>query len=203
MIADPDQYLLDGQRIAALYVHADGVYSGRPDVEVWPEGRDARLYAGPWSVVAHPPCQRWSPLAWMHVARSGRAVGDDGGCFASALAAVERWGGVLEHPARSEAWPRFRLPKPATGGGWSRSIMRPGWACQAEQGWYGHECPKPTWLYYVGDTAPPDLPWGASGATGRIELLPSSGPRRSATPPAFADLLVTMAKASRSVRCGS
>lgn len=45
--------------IAALYVAEGGVYSGLSDVEIWPESRDARLYAGPWPVVAHPPCQRW------------------------------------------------------------------------------------------------------------------------------------------------
>jgi hypothetical protein len=27
--------------IAAIYVMPDGVYSGRPDVEVWDEARDA------------------------------------------------------------------------------------------------------------------------------------------------------------------
>jgi hypothetical protein len=45
--------------IAALFVAPDGVYAGLPGVEVWDEARDARRYAGPWPVVAHPPCQRW------------------------------------------------------------------------------------------------------------------------------------------------
>ena len=30
------------QMIAALYVIPDGVYSGRADVDPWPESRDAR-----------------------------------------------------------------------------------------------------------------------------------------------------------------
>lgn len=38
--------------IAALYVQRDGVYYGLPDVDPWDEERDARLYAGPWPVVA-------------------------------------------------------------------------------------------------------------------------------------------------------
>ena len=46
-------------KIAALYVETDGAYYGLPDVEPWDEARDARQYAGPWPVVAHPPCQRW------------------------------------------------------------------------------------------------------------------------------------------------
>jgi hypothetical protein len=43
--------------IAALYVQTGGCYFNLPDVEPWDEARDARKYAGPWPVVAHPPCQ--------------------------------------------------------------------------------------------------------------------------------------------------
>lgn len=42
--------------IAALYVEDGGEYFGLEDVDPWPIGRDARNYAGPWPVVAHPPC---------------------------------------------------------------------------------------------------------------------------------------------------
>ena len=48
--------------IAALYVETDGCYFGIDGVDPWDEARDARLYAGPWPVVAHPPCQRWGKL---------------------------------------------------------------------------------------------------------------------------------------------
>lgn len=46
--------------IAAIYVMPRGPYYGLPDVIPYglPE-RDARKYAGPWPVVAHPPCGRW------------------------------------------------------------------------------------------------------------------------------------------------
>lgn len=46
--------------VAALYVQLGGVYYGLPGVEPWglPE-RDAREYAGPYLVIAHPPCARW------------------------------------------------------------------------------------------------------------------------------------------------
>lgn len=45
--------------IAALYVQTGGCYFGLPGVDPWDEARDARKYAGPYPVVAHPPCQRW------------------------------------------------------------------------------------------------------------------------------------------------
>ena len=76
--------------IAALYVETDGVYYGLDDVDPWDEARDARLYAGPWPVVAHPPCSSWCQLTSVNEARWGKRIGDDGGCFQEALAAVRR-----------------------------------------------------------------------------------------------------------------
>lgn len=92
--------------VAALYVAKGGCYYGLPDVDPWglPE-RDAREYAGPWPVVAHPPCARWG--RYWHGGPSAKVrmvKGDDGGCFAAALASVRRHGGVLEHPESSHAW---------------------------------------------------------------------------------------------------
>ena len=55
-------------RVAALYVEPDGVYSALPDVDPWPVHRDARAYAGPYPVVAHPP----SGVEYGHY-RSGHA----------------------------------------------------------------------------------------------------------------------------------
>ena len=66
--------------VAALYVDSDGVYSGLDGVEIWDEARDARLYTGPWPVVAHPPCHKWSPLAYINRRRlPDYMIGDDGG----------------------------------------------------------------------------------------------------------------------------
>lgn len=88
--------------IAALFVETGGVYFA-PGFDPWDIKRDARLYAGPHPVIAHPPCARWCRLAGLVEKRWGHKRGDDGGCFAAALAAVRRWGGVLEHPAYSDA----------------------------------------------------------------------------------------------------
>lgn len=105
------------RRVAALFVEARGAYTSLPHVDPWPEVRDARKYGGPWPVVAHPPCSRWCRLAGLVEARWGHKRGEDGECFASALASLRAWGGVLEHPAYSDAWKAYGLPRPPTGGG--------------------------------------------------------------------------------------
>ena len=81
-------------RVAALFVQVNGAYWNNPDIDAWPEARDARNYAGPHPVVAHPPCQLWGAMANVNYARWGgdhNRPGNDGGCFAAALAAVNRW----------------------------------------------------------------------------------------------------------------
>ena len=191
--------------VAALYVDPGGVYSRLPGVTPYglPD-RDARDYAGPYPAVAHPPCAAWGRYAKPHPGSQARGplLGDDGGCFAAALAAVRRFGGVLEHPRDSKAWVRYGLTTPLPGGGWCKPWPDGiGWTCEVEQGHYGHAARKPTWLYYVGPP-PPDLRWGpsspppiGSGARrGNLESL--SKKQRAATPPELAALLVSLARLS-------
>jgi len=154
--------------IAALYVETDGAYFGLDGVEPWDEAKDARRYTGPLPVVAHPPCQRWGKF-WagqpLWIARTGerKKKGDDGGCFAAALESVRRFGGVLEHPWGSHAWPHFGLAVPPRTGGWVAADECGGWTCCVEQGRYGHYARKPTLLYAVA-TERPELRWGKSAA---------------------------------------
>jgi hypothetical protein len=199
--------------IAALYVEAGGVYAGLPDVDPWPRERDARLYAGPWPVVAHPDCKRWGRF-WHGSTRKPHqfALGDDGGCFLAALAAVRRWGGVLEHPADSHAWAAFGLRAPPRIGGWIAADLRGGSTCHVEQGHYGHFSRKPTWLYACG-TELPRLVWGPSPQrlhpvalerhgyekARRIGMCAMIGGKRkteirNATAPPFRDMLLEMAR---------
>ena len=209
--------------IAALFVMADGPYAGRPDVDLWDEARDARLYTGPHPVVAHPPCQRWGRWWWKgpNGTRYTRP-GMDGGLFEAALAMVHRHGGVLEHPAGSLAWPAFNLPVPPAIGRWvhyppSFLPRPPGWSCHVEQGRYGHPAPKPTWLYYVGSAAPTPLIWGPSAsvyhsaeerraakqARGRNRDSPverATKRERKITPPAFCEELLRLARHSAAGR---
>lgn len=135
-------------KVAALFVEKDGVYSNIEDVDAWDITRDARLYDGPWPVVAHPPCQRWGRY-WSGgpSAKVKRTLGDDGGCFWNALESVRKFSGVLEHPEASHAWRTYGLTRPLRGGGWSKADDIGGWTCCVEQGHYGHPARKATWLY--------------------------------------------------------
>lgn len=205
--------------VAALYVETAGCYFGVPGVDPWDEARDARLYAGPHPVVAHPPCQRWGRY-WHGAPNKPHQyrLGDDGGCFAAALAAVRRFGGILEHPAHSKAWGAFGLFEPPTSGGWVNADFCGGWTCHVEQGHYGHFSRKPTWLYAHGVDLPP-LVWGpgkqrlhpvAVAKHGyekarRIGMMAMVGGKdktriRNATPEPFRDLLISIARSRTASR---
>ena len=150
--------------VAALFVKAGGCYYGLDGVDPWDEARDARKYAGPHPVVAHPPCQRWGKLwagqpLWIKRTGERKTKGDDAGCFAAALTAVRTWGGILEHPEHSHAWDHFNLNAPPRRGGWISADFFGGWTCCVEQGRYGHYARKPTWLYAWGCELP-ELDWG-------------------------------------------
>lgn len=193
--------------IAALFVEKNGAYYGLDDVDPWPEERDARKYPGPYAVVAHPPCSRWCRLAGLVEARWGHKRGDDGGCFESALSSVRKWGGVIEHPAWSDAWNKFLLPIPTPGLGWQRGICG-GWSCHVEQGRYGHPAKKATWLYAFNVGEPPSLDWRTladrestavvswcGNHTDKFDQRPRIGKRAaSATPPAFKEVLLSLAR---------
>jgi len=196
-------------QISALYVAPNGCYQGLPGVDPWDESRDARTYPGPYPVVAHPPCPRWCRLAGLADARWGHKRGEDGGCFAAALAAVRRYGGVLEHPAYSDAWAAFDLNRPPTGGGWVNADFHGGWTCYVEQGRYGHPAKKATWLYAHGVELA-DMRWGHIAVCDVKALVSWCGnhtkagdnrPRvgkakAAATPIEFRDILIAMARSS-------
>jgi hypothetical protein len=204
--------------IAALFVETNGCYFGLEGVDPWDPARDARRYAGPHPVVAHQPCQRWGRF-WHGSTRKPHQfkLGDDGGCFESALAAVRRFSGVLEHPADSHAWSHFGLNKPPRTGGWVSADVEGGWTCCVEQGRYGHLSNKRTWLYAFGVTLP-ELDWGIGeqrlhpialakhgyAKARRIGMMAIVGGKRkteirNATPEPFRDLLLSIA--ARSYRC--
>lgn len=201
--------------VAALYVDRNGPYPARV-LDWYDDRRDARSYRAELPVVAHPPCQRWCRLAGLVEARWGLKRGDDGGLFEHALETVRRVGGVLEHPAYSDAWPAYGLPRPPTGEGWVPGALRCEWTCYVEQWRYGHRAKKATWLYYRGFRKPFDLKWGvladracrASGV-GHISWAGNEGKphhrdrpvavwhlkkQSKETPPEFLDVLLALAR---------
>jgi hypothetical protein len=197
--------------IAALFVQKNGSYFGLPDVDPWDVARDARKYAGPHTVVAHPPCSRWCRFAGLVEARWGHKRGDDGGCFESALKSVRTWGGVLEHPAYTDAFGAFGIGSPPRGH-WQKNICG-GWTTEVSQAAYGHRARKDTWLYVFG-TIPPGLDWAitegdsvVSSCTRRGDGTFFRGTKRklgakeaSKTPEAFRDLLIAIARSAEEAR---
>lgn len=181
--------------MAALYVAKHGIYTGVEGIDAWTKERDARKYRGPHPVVCHPPCERWG--SYWYGSPSGQVrykLGEDGGCFPSALGAVRVWGGVLEHPAFTRAFPAFGLEQPNTWGGWKEAGDGIGYVCHVEQGHYGHAARKATWLY-ARSRFLPDLTWGESLGKRMTENL--SKKQRAATPLSFMKILWGIAHESR------
>lgn len=184
--------------VAALYVDPFGPYPRMPNVDAWDESRDARRYAGPFSIVAHPPCGRWGALS--HLSQSY-----DAQLGPLAVEQVRRFGGVLEQPSRSKLWAHCALPEP-----WCSD--RFGFCVEVEQGAWGHVARKRTRLYFVG------VNWAAVANTIRMRVTPGywcsgthskargqtppgvkvcSAVQRRRTPPAFAMWLVRLAEGAR------
>ena len=194
--------------IAALFVETNGCYFGLKNVDPWDKSRDARLYEGPYPVVAHPPCQLWGKFAKINYQRWGgehNKPGNDGGCFESAVSSILKFGGVLEHPAFSYAFDNFSLPKPNSKVvGWQQNGRF--WVCEVWQSAYGHKATKRTWLLYHGVNKPIELDWnrpagshqiGFHDQRGKSKNKPTiSGRAASATPEKFRDTLIQISHGS-------
>lgn len=186
--------------IAALFVDPRGHYPKMPEVECWTQERDARLYTGPHSVVAHPPCQLWVNLAAVNFKRYGgehNRPGNDGGCFRYALKCVQKYGGVLKHPAFSNAWREYGLPPPPGIGWYTWGEQQ--WVCEVWQSAYGHLARKRTWLFYSGRRAPAEANWKRKAGTHQVGWFDRNKPTlgkkaASETPLLFAEYLVGLAR---------
>ena len=190
--------------IAALYIDTKrGPYAGIAGVDCWGIERDATQYAGPWPVVAHPPCGQWGSLRHLALANAGESR-----CGPIAVAQVQRFGGVLEQPAHSRLFAHCGLPAPGAGldgfGGFTVDVEQVAW---------GHPARKRTWLYCVGiERATVDAgirrggtvtAWVSGTYTpGKRGTVPAGirviTPReRHLTPVAFAEWLVELARTAK------
>lgn len=183
--------------VAVLFARRDSVYKTL-GADVWDGDRDALKWPGGAPVVAHPPCRAWGSLAHFAKPRDGeKELGP------WAVAQVRRWGGVLEHPARSRLWAAAGLPLGAARddfGGYTLSV---------DQRWWGHRANKATWLYVCGAPAKSLPEWplridegthyimrdnrGFTRNAGKLRL---PTPEREATPPALAAWLLEVARLS-------
>lgn len=100
--------------------------------------------------------------------------------------------------------------KPPRAGGWVEADAYGGYTCCVEQGHYGHRARKATWLYACAPVLP-DLVWGPSAssaarldrgyhstaerrATNRGATVRLTKTENAATPPAFRDVLLEIAR---------
>lgn len=189
--------------VAVLFARADSIYKTLQGCDVWDMERDARRWPGGAPVVAHPPCRAWGRLR--HFAKPRP---DEKALALFAVGQVRKWGGVLEHPARSTLWQAAGLPL------FGERDAFGGWTLPIYQHWWGHRAEKATWLYVVG-CAPAQIPTmpmvlgGASHVIAQCKTLPDgtrvtkghpkwrpevTKAEREHTPPALAQWLVELAR---------
>ena len=180
--------------VQALYVDPErGPYVSLLGAEnCWGVERDAKLYAGPDRVVAHPPCGPWGTL-------KAFCTLQDPTCGPIAVEQVRRFGGVLEHPRGSSLWGECGMPKP----GGRTFLFRPDeFTIEVDQCRWGHKAQKITWLFFSGidprnmpPIPPPRKPTHVVGPPPGYDPAEYAGrhlkkSERHITPPAFAQWLV-------------
>lgn len=179
--------------VAALFLLRNSIYQSLPGVECYDRKRDALTFSGGMPLVAHPPCRLWGRLR--HFSTADPKEKD---LALWTVDMIRRWGGVLEHPCGSKLWEHRTLPHPGQG-----LDSHQGYSLSLDQYWFGHRAPKRTWLYICG-VRRRDLPRMPIRLGPARHLVTTSGPyrsgieitrrERSATPPAFAEWLVEVAR---------
>lgn len=197
------------KRVAVLFARRDSIYKVMRgcNVSVWDEDRDALKWPGGCPVIAHPPCRAWGGLRHMAKPAAGERE-----LALFALAQVRKWGGVLEHPRRSELWPQLDLPMG------DEVDEHGGYSLLVNQAWWGHLAEKPSLLYVCGvarrdippvivDLRAPSHIVGGSGRRRdgtRLGWRPDLSRRlREATPRDFAMWLIRLARAARPAAASS
>lgn len=190
--------------VAVLFARADSVYKTLPGCDVWDFQRDALRCPGGAPIVGHPPCRAWGSLSHFAKPRPGERE-----LAPWCVDRIRENGGVLEHPNASKLWKEKPLPAPGRHDDWG------GWTLVVDQDWWGHRAEKRTRLYIVGcpPREVPPMPFRIEPTThvitqgrmrrkcgtrmrkGDFGWRPDLEPwEREATPPAFADWLVELAR---------
>jgi hypothetical protein len=172
--------------VAVLCVTPRSHYKKIAGCDCYDAKRDAWTFPGGLPVVAHPPCRSWGRLA--HFVKEDVTI--ERGLAERCVDMVLCNNGVLEHPAHSRLWEARGLPLPGEHadewGGWTLGLF---------QCWFGHRWMKDTWLYILGcdPLDVPTLPFALKGNYVRTDNNISAN-QRKATPPAFAEWLVALAR---------
>lgn len=184
---------------SALFVRADSIYK-EMGLDSWDADRDATQWPGGNPVIAHPPCRTWSMLSTCVT----RARPREKELAPWAVSQVQRWGGVLEHPAGSKLFAHCGLPEPD---GFPDEYG--GIVLLVDQWHWGHRAKKPTKLYIVGAGEIPAQPrrdgqpthcvtQGHGVRVGDPAFLPRIPDwEREATPKDFARWLVEIAESCK------
>lgn len=175
------------RQVAILCAARKSVYWTLEGVEVYDDCRDARTFACGMPIVAHPPCRGWSAKC-RHQAKPGPGEMDLGLWCCDRL---RECGGVLEQPAFSHLFSAGGLPAPG-------EIIGGVWTAEVWQAWWGYPMRKATWLAFSGiEKSSVEFPLRLHprGGDRRAEQV-MSRQQRSATPLAFAEWLVALARAS-------
>lgn len=190
------------REVTALFVEPDSIYK-HLGIDAWDRNRDATRWPGGNPVIAHPPCRTWSTLATCVT----RATPGEKALAPWAVDQVQRWGGVLEHPAGSRLFAHCGLPVP---GGFPD--QHGGITIKVNQFHWGHRASKPTLLYIVRSTDIPPEPRRPGRPThcvtqghgiriGHSRFLPRIPDwERQATPVEFARWLIQIASSCRTGR---
>lgn len=93
--------------IPVLFARKDSVYKTLPGTDVYDVERDALTWLGGSALIAHPPCRAWGQLKYFAKPRPNEKE-----LAVWAIENIRRWGGVLEHPYRSDLWKSLNLPLP-------------------------------------------------------------------------------------------
>lgn len=124
--------------VSALFVRKDSVYKDL-GTDCWDIERNALLWPGGNPGIFHPPCRKWSRMHGFSTAPD-----EEKRLGIWAVEQVQRWGGVLEHPAHSGLWAACGLP---FNGGVDESG---GFITSVNLHWFGFPAEKKTFLYIVG-----------------------------------------------------